>query len=77
MALARPVVELTHFGLAPAFQGRKLGPFLLDQSLRAVWSQKPERLWLHTDTCDHPAAQSVYSRAGFTAYAQRMETFPD
>ncbi|RRH96422.1 GNAT family N-acetyltransferase [Mesorhizobium tamadayense] len=71
------VVELTHFGLVPNFQGRRLGPFLLDQSLRAVWSYGPERLWLHTDTYDHPRAQSVYKRAGFRPYAQQMETFPD
>lgn len=70
-------IELVHFGLVPAFQGRRLGPFLLDQSLRAAWSHRPERVWLHTDTHDHPAAQSVYERAGFKVYARRMETFPD
>ncbi|MFK0689564.1 GNAT family N-acetyltransferase [Mesorhizobium sp. IMUNJ 23033] len=70
-------VELTYFGLIPRFQGRKLGPFLLDRSLRAAWSHRPERLWLHTDTYDHPGAQEVYRRAGFKPYAQRMETFPD
>lgn len=75
--VGQAVVELTHFGLAPAFQGRKLGPFLLDRSLRAVWSHGPERLWLHTDTYDHPGAQAVYRRAGFRQYAQRIETFPD
>jgi ribosomal protein S18 acetylase RimI-like enzyme len=76
-AVGQPVVELTHFGLIPAFQGRRLGPYLLDQSLRAVWSHGSEKLWLHTDTYDHPSAQSVYRRAGFKTYAQRMETFPD
>ncbi|TPI49947.1 GNAT family N-acetyltransferase [Mesorhizobium sp. B2-9-1] len=70
-------VELVHFGLVPAFQGKRLGPFLLDQALRAAWSHRPRRLWLHTDTYDHPAAQSVYGGAGFKPYAQRMETFPD
>jgi GNAT superfamily N-acetyltransferase len=75
--VGQPVVELTHFGLIPAFQGRKLGPFLLDRSLRAVWLYGPEKLWLHSDTFDHPKAQSVYRCAGFNAYAQRMETFPD
>ncbi|WP_192177554.1 GNAT family N-acetyltransferase [Mesorhizobium amorphae] len=70
-------VELTHFGLIPRFQGRKLGPFLLDRSLRAAWSHRPRRLWLHTDTFDHPGAQEMYRRAGFKPYAQRMETFPD
>ncbi|TIR26618.1 MAG: GNAT family N-acetyltransferase [Mesorhizobium sp.] len=70
-------IELVHFGLVPVFQGKRLGPFLLDQALRAAWSHRPERLWLHTDTYDHPAAQSVYGRAGFSAYARRMEAFPD
>ena len=73
----QPVVELVHFGLVPAFQGRRLGPFLLDRSLRAAWLLRPERLWLHTDTHDHAAAQPVYGRAGFRVYAQRMESFPD
>ncbi|MDX8529410.1 GNAT family N-acetyltransferase [Mesorhizobium sp. VK25A] len=68
-------IELVHFGLVPAFQGKRLGPFLLDRALRAAWSRRPQRLWLHTDTYDHPAAQSVYRRAGFRAYAEGMETF--
>ncbi|MDX8527626.1 GNAT family N-acetyltransferase [Mesorhizobium sp. MSK_1335] len=75
--IGQAAVELVHFGLVPAFQGKRLGPFLLDRALRAAWSHQPERLWLHTDTHDHPAAQSVYRRAGFKPYAQRMETFPD
>jgi GNAT superfamily N-acetyltransferase len=75
--VGQPDVELVHFGLVPAFHGRRLGPFLLDQALRAIWSHAPQRVWLHTDTYDHPAAQSVYGRAGFKAYEQRMETFPD
>ena len=70
-------IELVHFGLIPAFQGKRLGPFLLDRALRAAWSHRPERLWLHTDTHDHPAAQSVYGRAGLRAYARKLETFPD
>ncbi|WP_393960372.1 GNAT family N-acetyltransferase, partial [Priestia megaterium] len=43
--VGEPVVELAHFGLAAAFQGRGLGPYLLDSSLRAIWSQKPQRVW--------------------------------
>lgn len=75
--VGQPSIELVHFGLVPAFQGRRLGPFLLDRALRAAWARRPERIWLHTDTHDHPAAQSVYGRAGFRAYTQRIETFPD
>ncbi|NUS21289.1 MAG: GNAT family N-acetyltransferase [Mesorhizobium sp.] len=75
--VGQPSIELVHFGLVPAFQGKRLGPFLLDRAVRTAWSHRPERLWLHTDTHDHPAAQSVYRRAVFRAYARRMETFPD
>jgi hypothetical protein len=42
-----------------------------------VWSYAPSRIWLHTDTWDHPKAQFVYQRAGFRTYVQRVETFPD
>ena len=70
-------MELTYFGLTEAFYGRRLGPYLLDRSLRSVWSQRPERVWLHTDTNDHPKAQSVYGRAGFQLRERRMESFPD
>lgn len=75
--VGEPVVELAHFGLVEAFQGRGLGPYLLDGSLRAIWTRKLERVWLHTDTNDHPKALSVYLRAGFRIRERRMETFPD
>ncbi len=70
-------IELVHFGLVPAAYGRRLGPFLLDAALRAVWRKVTRRVWLHTDTNDHAKAQATYARAGFTPYLQRMETFPD
>jgi len=75
--VGQPDVELTHFGLIPALQGRRLGPYLLGEAVGAVWSHAPERLWLHTDTFDHPGAQAVYRRAGFRPYLQRVESFPD
>jgi ribosomal protein S18 acetylase RimI-like enzyme len=70
-------IELTHFGLVPEAQGRRLGPYLLDQALRAAWSRAPQRIWLHTDTWDHPKAIATYQRAGFEIYAQGFEVFPD
>lgn len=75
--VGEPIVELAHFGLAEAFRGRGLGPYLLDRSLRVIWAMRPERVWLHTDTNDHPKALSVYLRAGFTIRERRMETFLD
>jgi ribosomal protein S18 acetylase RimI-like enzyme len=74
---ALPEIEIVNFGLLPEAQGRRLGPYLLDQALRAAWRDGARRIWLHTDTNDHAKAQSVYERAGFRIYARRRESFPD
>jgi GNAT superfamily N-acetyltransferase len=70
---AFPQVELTHFGLVRPAQGRGLGPWLLASALHAEWRTNPDRVWLHTDTWDHPAAQGVYLRAGFRVFDVRDE----
>jgi GNAT superfamily N-acetyltransferase len=63
-----PVIELKHFGLVPEAQGQGMGPRLLGRSLQREWESGAERIWLHTDTWDHPAAVRVYERAGFRVY---------
>jgi GNAT superfamily N-acetyltransferase len=68
-----PEIELKNFGLVPEAQGRGLGPWLLGISLQREWSRGPGRIWLHTDTWDHPAAIPTYERAGFRVYAVRQE----
>ncbi|MDP9008570.1 MAG: GNAT family N-acetyltransferase [Pseudomonadota bacterium] len=70
---AFPEIELKNFGLVPEAQGRRLGPWLLSVALRDEWKSKPTRIWLHTDTWDHPAAIPVYQRLGFRVYAVRDE----
>jgi GNAT superfamily N-acetyltransferase len=65
-----PDAEVKYFGLIPTAQGRGLGPFLLDASLRSYWqTEQPRRLWLHTDTWDHPKAMGLYARMGFQRFA--------
>jgi ribosomal protein S18 acetylase RimI-like enzyme len=62
--------EIVYFGLSPAFQGRGLGPYLLDFALRKHWrTNSPHRVWLHTDTGDHPRALALYKRVGFRVFA--------
>ena len=70
-------VELKYFGLIPDAQGRGLGPYLLDWSLRSIWSHGTKRIWLHTDTNDHPKAKATYLRNGFEIYAENWEEFAD
>jgi len=68
-----PETELKNFGLVPEAQGRGLGTLLLGIALQREWRSDPQRIWLHTDTWDHPAAIHVYERAGFRVYAVREE----
>lgn len=70
---AFPEIELKNFGLVPAAQGRGLGPWLLMEVLHAVWRSGPKRIWLHTDSWDHPAAIRAYERAGFRVYDVRHQ----
>jgi GNAT superfamily N-acetyltransferase len=72
-----PELELKNFGLVPEAQGRGLGPWLLLSALEREWQTGPTRVWLHTDTWDHPAAIPVYERAGFRTYDVRREPVED
>lgn len=69
--------EITNFGIVPRAQGQKLGPYLLDHALRVLWSQPLHRIWLHTDTNDHPNAVRTYKQAGFQPYFRQWQEFPD
>jgi GNAT superfamily N-acetyltransferase len=68
-----PQIELKNFGLVPEAQGRGLGPWLLATALQGEWRTNPDRIWLHTDDWDHPAALSIYERAGFRVFDVRDE----
>jgi GNAT superfamily N-acetyltransferase len=74
---AFPEIELKNFGLVPAAQGRGLGSRLLAAALDSEWRAGPTRIWLHTDTWDHPAAAPLYERAGFRIYDVRCEAVRD
>lgn len=68
-----PQIELKNFGLVPEAQGRGLGPWLLATALQGEWRSNPDRIWLHTDVWDHPAAVRVYESAGFRVFEVRDE----
>jgi GNAT superfamily N-acetyltransferase len=65
-----PVAELAYFGLIQEFLGRGLGSFLLATAIDIAWSKPIERLWVHTNTLDHPRALPLYQKMGFVPYAQ-------
>jgi GNAT superfamily N-acetyltransferase len=72
--------ELAYFGIMPDFIGRGLGGFLLATAIDIAWTRTGgsqrgdpapiERLWVHTNTLDHPRALPLYQQMGFAPYAQ-------
>lgn len=72
-----PDIELAYFGLVPDFIGKGLGRFLLTWAIDTAWNHAPERLWVHTNTLDHPKALPLYQRCGFRPYRQEHRLFDD
>lgn len=57
-------VEITYFGLLPAFMGRGLGGALLTSAIQEAWRMKPTRVWVHTCSLDHPDSLRNYEARG-------------
>ena len=69
-----PEIELSFFGLAPEFIGQGIGAYFLNWTVRRAWEHAPTRLWMHTDTLDHPRALGLYQRMGFVVYERQAGT---
>jgi GNAT superfamily N-acetyltransferase len=61
-------IEISQFGLMPEFIGQGLGKSFLQWAINRAWSCNPKRLWLHTNTEDHPTALPNYLKGGFAIY---------
>ena len=72
-----PDIEIAFFGVTPEMIGKGAGRTLLAHCLPLAWQQKPQRVWLHTCTSDHPSALAFYRRFGFVAYKRAVEIADD
>ncbi|OEV04322.1 GNAT family N-acetyltransferase [Streptomyces oceani] len=69
-------VEISYFGLLPAFRGRGIGGHLLSYGTARAWDMAQRlpgraptsRVWLHTCSKDGPHALRNYERRGFRLY---------
>lgn len=61
-------VELVYFGLFRHFHGRGLGGHFLTQAVERAWDCGARRVWVHTNTLDHPAALPNYLKRGFKVF---------
>ncbi|MCC7274353.1 MAG: GNAT family N-acetyltransferase [Alphaproteobacteria bacterium] len=70
-------VEILNFGLVPEAVGRGLGRPMMAAALARAFAFRPQRVWLHTCTHDHPGAVAFYRRCGFVPYATGVEVLDD
>ncbi|WP_248288107.1 GNAT family N-acetyltransferase [Streptomyces albireticuli] len=78
-------VEISYFGLLPAFRGRGIGGPLLSVGTARAWDlaerwpeRRPtKRVWVHTCSKDGPHALGNYERRGFRVFATKVEQEPD
>ncbi|MEU8570448.1 GNAT family N-acetyltransferase [Streptomyces pathocidini] len=79
------VVEISYFGLLPAFRGRRIGGHLLSYGTARAWDlaerwpglAATERVWVHTCTKDGPHAMDNYRRRGFRVFETKTEEEPE
>lgn len=77
-------VEISYFGLLPAFRGRRIGAHLLGFGAARAWDmaerwpdrEPTNRVWLHTCTKDGPHALRNYQRRGFRIFAKEVAQEP-
>lgn len=72
-----PEAHIAYFGLMPAFIGKKLGPWLLDQTLAFAWAGGTTKVKLNTCTFDHPKALPLYQSRGMKVVQSVSRTVAD
>ncbi|MHC4417395.1 MAG: GNAT family N-acetyltransferase [Planctomycetota bacterium] len=66
-------VEVAYFGLLPEFIGQGIGGQLLTAATERAWKMGAERVWVHTNTRDHPHALSNYQARGFRIFKEEQK----
>ncbi len=72
-----PDIEILYFGVTPALIGKGAGHALLEHCLPLEWAHRPNRIWLHTCSWDHPKALAFYVKVGFVPYKRGLEITDD
>ncbi len=72
---AQPKIEF--FGVDARVFGAGAGRWLMAAALARAFRDRPDRVWLHTCTLDHPLALRFYLGRGFTAYKRSVGVFRD
>lgn len=71
------VCEIAFFGVTPALVGTGAARVMMNRAIRVAFEQPIERLWVHTNSIDHPKALDFYRRSGFTPVERHIEMAQD
>lgn len=69
--------EIAFFGVTSDLTGTGAARVMMNHAIRTAFSRPIERLWLNTNTLDHPRALDFYRRSGFTPVERYVETAAD
>ncbi len=61
----------------PEFIGKGLGADLPGSAIAIAGSHERKRLWVHTNTLDHPSVLPLYQRFGFVPHKPEDLVIPD
>lgn len=69
--------EIVYFGVTDKLVGTGAARMMMNRAIALAFERPIRRLWLHTNTLDHPRALDFYRRTGFTPVERRIEAAPD
>ena len=72
------LARISSFGsTSSTYNGRRIGPWLLDRGIERGFALGHPRLTLNTNTLDHPRALDTYRKAGFRILRRETKDVPD
>ena len=60
--------EIAYFGILEEYFGKKLGGYLLSESIKISFNKGAKRLWVHTCSLDHKNALNNYLARGMKIF---------
>ncbi|HEY9058468.1 MAG TPA: GNAT family N-acetyltransferase [Aurantimonas sp.] len=69
--------ELVFFGVTEPLIGTGAARYMMGRAIAIAFARPIARLWLHTNTMDHPKAMAFYRRSGFRPVRQMVEIADD
>ena len=61
-------VEIAYLGILDEYHNKKLGSYLLSESIKISFKNKINRVWVHTCTLDHKNALNNYLTRGMKIF---------